>query len=318
VADAAVLDAPVADAAVLDAPVADAAVLDAPVADAAPLGCPQSEVPTGTRYAAALVAERELDPGGAARTRYAVGDWDADGWPDVFAFQSDGTDHQIRVYGGASCFTEVASASVPFTLRFHGYVVGARAADHDGDGRADLHVVQIHQERPDMMRLSIFSATGAPPFAEVLHDHDVRAMWELGPRVVLAGDDPPDLLAVCNEPGISKLYVERFTAAGGYAHLDGMHPLPLASSFGGGPSRAYAAAGESFVAVHDVGGTTEVVGLSADLATIAFTQPLPSSVPSPSSQDFALADWDDDGVLDLFVFRSFDVTPRTMEILSGD
>ena len=133
-----------------------------------------------------------------------VGDYDSDGWPDIFVTSSGGTtlpartdQHRLYHNNGDSTFSETAlSAGVNEVSTFSTIATGAAFGDYDLDGDLDLFVTTWN----DSAGNRLFRNEGDGTFSDVTAAAGIeQAYWGFSPRFVdMNGDRYPELLVAAD------------------------------------------------------------------------------------------------------------------------
>jgi hypothetical protein len=156
------------------------------------------------------IAAQGMTPLGlSSNYAFAVGNWDGDGKPDLFAFNRQGaTATEVTILSGASGFQTTllqAVTGLPKTDQNWQFALG----DWDRDGQPDLFAVQTTGAASGQVEIHILS--GASKFqTEILHvDTLIAVKTPVDVSVAdWTGDGIPDVvLAYRNQPGINNLTV---------------------------------------------------------------------------------------------------------------
>ncbi len=147
----------------------------------------------------------------------AVGDYDGDGWPDLYVTQL-GSNHLYRNNGNGT-FSDVTRAA---GVAVGSWSTSAAFVDYDGDGRLDLMVVNYVRWSPEIER-ECFSAGGRRDYCSP-KNYDAPA-----PSVLFHNRGDGTFENVTEAAGLSRAYGNGFGVATGDFNHDGRIDLYVAN-----------------------------------------------------------------------------------------
>jgi hypothetical protein len=147
----------------------------------------------------------------------AVGDYDGDGWPDLYVTQL-GSNHLFRNNGNGT-FTDVTAKA---GVAVHSMSTSAAFVDYDGDGRLDLMVVNYVRWTP-AAEIECYSSGGRRDYCSPLNYHAPA------PTVLFHNRGDGTFADVTEAAGLSRVYGNGFGIATGDFDHDGRTDLYVAN-----------------------------------------------------------------------------------------
>jgi enediyne biosynthesis protein E4 len=215
------------------------------------------------------VTEKAGVAGGGYGMGVAVGDYDGDGFPDLYVTQFGRT--ILYHNNGDGTFTDVTEKA---GVGVNGWTTSAVWFDYDGDGRLDLFVGQF---------VDFDKASGCGIAADGKRHYCIPRIFRPMPSWLFHNNGDGTFTDVSKESGIAKVMGKTLGVVATDINNDGRMDLFVAND-----------TVADFLFVNRGGGRFEEIGLAADVAYSAEGRPR-------SGMGVDSADYNEDGWMDLFV-----------------